>query len=60
MIILCDRMINNFKSLDVNVFTIDNLKKQYYETGLNVEPSGKEKDGEVKYSWRRDLEADIK
>ena len=38
----------------------EKLKQQYYNTYLDVEPSGQEKEERPKNTWRRDLEADIK
>ena len=39
---------------------LENLaKQQHYKTGLDVEPSGQETEGETKNTGQRDLEADI-
>ena len=37
----------------------DKAKHQHYKTDLDLEPSGPEKEGNDKNTWRRDLEADI-
>ena len=38
---------------------LEKAKQQHYETGLNVEPSRYEREGETKNTWRRDHGADI-
>ena len=38
---------------------LEKAKHQHYEKGVDVEPSGQEKDGDDNNTWRRDLEADI-